>query len=43
MVAGLQAPAINGEYTVERALSLLLKGTSLRAINVNADTDSNPR
>ena len=38
IVAGLQAPAINGDYTVERALSLLLKGTSLRAVNVNADT-----
>ena len=38
IVAGLQAPAINGDYTVERALSLLLKGTSLHAVNVNADT-----
>ncbi len=38
IVAGLRAPAINGDYTVERALSLLLKGTSLRAVSINADT-----
>jgi len=38
IVAGLHAPAIHGDYTVEGALSLLLKGTSLRAFNVNADT-----
>jgi iron complex outermembrane recepter protein len=38
VVAGLSAPAIKGEFTVDGALSLLLKGTSLRAVNVNADT-----
>jgi len=38
IVAGLSAPAVSGDFTVEDALSLLLKGTSLRAVNVNADT-----
>jgi iron complex outermembrane recepter protein len=38
IVAGLSAPAVNGDFTVEDALSLLLKGTSLQVINVNADT-----
>lgn len=38
VVAGISAPAIKGEFTVDGALSLLLKGTSLRAVNVNADT-----
>jgi iron complex outermembrane receptor protein len=38
IVAGLSAPALNGDFTVEDALSLLLKGTSLRVVNVNADT-----
>jgi outer membrane receptor protein involved in Fe transport len=38
IVAGLSAPAVNGDFTVEDALSLLLKSTSLRAINVNEDT-----
>jgi iron complex outermembrane receptor protein len=38
IVAGLQAPTIRGEFTVGRALSLLLKGTRLQAVNVNEDT-----
>jgi iron complex outermembrane receptor protein len=38
IVAGLQAPAISGEFTVGRALSLLLKGTKLRAVNINENT-----
>jgi iron complex outermembrane recepter protein len=38
MVAGLQAPAIKGEFTVGHALSLMLKGTKLRAVNVNENT-----
>jgi iron complex outermembrane receptor protein len=38
IVAGLRAPAINGSFTVEHALLLLLKGTKLRAINVNDNT-----
>src|SRR5579863_3496719 len=38
IVAGLSAPAVKGDFTVEDALSLLLKGTSLRAVSVNADT-----
>jgi iron complex outermembrane recepter protein len=38
IVAGLSAPAVKGEFTVDGALSLLLKGTSLHATNVNADT-----
>jgi len=37
-VAGLQAPPISGEFTVSRALSLLLKGTTLRAVSVNENT-----
>jgi outer membrane receptor protein involved in Fe transport len=37
-VAGLQAPPISGEFTVSRALSLLLKGTTLRAVSVNDNT-----
>jgi iron complex outermembrane receptor protein len=38
IVAGLQAPAISGEFTVGRALSLLLKGAKLRAVNINENT-----
>ncbi len=38
IVAGLQAPAIKGEFTVGDALSLLLKGTKLHAVNVDAKT-----
>src|SRR5258708_39034724 len=38
IVAGLKAPAINGEFTIDSVLSLLLKGTGLRAVNVNENT-----
>jgi hypothetical protein len=38
IVAGLQAPAIKGEFTVGDALTLLLKSTTLRAVNVNTKT-----
>ncbi|MGB6308791.1 MAG: TonB-dependent receptor [Steroidobacteraceae bacterium] len=38
IVAGLQGPAIKGEFTVADALSLLLKGTRLRAVDVDAHT-----
>lgn len=38
IVSGLRAPAIKGELTVGGALSQMLKGTSLRAVNVNEDT-----
>jgi iron complex outermembrane receptor protein len=38
MVAGLQAPPIKGQFTVSGALSLMLTGTNLRAVNVNEDT-----
>jgi iron complex outermembrane receptor protein len=38
IVAGLQAPPISGEFTVNGVLSLLLKGTRLRAVNVNENT-----
>jgi iron complex outermembrane receptor protein len=38
IVAGLQAPAIKGEFTASNVLSLILIGTNLRAINVNEDT-----
>jgi len=38
IVAGLQAPAIKGEFTIGDALSLLLKGTKLHAVNVDAKT-----
>ena len=38
IVAGLQSPAIKGEFTVGDALSLLLKGTKLRAVNINKKT-----
>src|ERR1700693_755979 len=38
IVIGLQTPAINGEFTVGRVLSLLLDGTRLRAVNVNENT-----
>lgn len=37
LVAGLQAPEIRGEYTPSVVLSLLLKGTNLRAVNVTED------
>jgi outer membrane receptor protein involved in Fe transport len=38
IVAGLQAPIVKGEFTVGSALKLLLKGTRLRAVNVNEHT-----
>ncbi len=38
IVAGLQSPAIKGEFTVGDALSLLLKGTKLRALDVDKKT-----
>jgi iron complex outermembrane recepter protein len=38
IVAGLQAPAIKGEFTVGDALSRLLKDTKLRAVNVDNKT-----
>jgi iron complex outermembrane receptor protein len=38
IVAGLSAPAVSGDFTLQDALSLLLKGTSLHALYVNADT-----
>jgi outer membrane receptor protein involved in Fe transport len=38
VVAGLQAPAIRGEFTPTSVLSMLLTGTRLTAVNVNADT-----
>jgi iron complex outermembrane recepter protein len=38
LVAGLRAPAIKGEFTRSGALSLMLSGTKLRAVNVNEDT-----
>src|SRR5579863_7387255 len=38
LVAGLKAPAIKGEFTVDGALALILTGTKLRAVNVNEDT-----
>ena len=38
LVAGLQAPAVKGEFTPTDALGLLLKGTRLRIVNVNEDT-----
>jgi outer membrane receptor protein involved in Fe transport len=38
LVAGLQAPAIKGEFTPASVLTILLTGTRLRAVNVNEDT-----
>jgi iron complex outermembrane receptor protein len=38
IVAGLQAAAIKGEFTVGDALMLLLKGTKLRAVDINTKT-----
>jgi iron complex outermembrane receptor protein len=37
-VRHLQAPAIKGDYTVPDALSLILRGTHLRAVNINENT-----
>src|ERR1700727_682440 len=38
IVAGLSAPAVSGDFTLKDVLSLVLKGTSLHALYVNADT-----
>ena len=38
LVAGLQAPAIKGEYSRGEALSILLTGTALKAVTVNDNT-----
>jgi len=38
IVSGLQAPAIKGEFTVGDALTLLLKGTKLHAVDINTKT-----
>jgi outer membrane receptor protein involved in Fe transport len=37
LVAGMRAPAIKGEFTPGDALSMLLKGTKLRAVYVGED------
>jgi iron complex outermembrane recepter protein len=37
-VKHLQAPAIKGDYTVPDALSLILRGTHLHAVNINENT-----
>lgn len=37
-VQHLQAPAIKGDFTVPDALSLILRGTHLRAVNINENT-----
>jgi iron complex outermembrane recepter protein len=38
VVAGLQAPAIKGDYTPANVLAMMLTGTRLVAVNVNEDT-----
>lgn len=38
IVAGLQSPAIKGEFTISKALSLLLSGTKLHTARVNGNT-----
>jgi len=37
LVAGINAPAIRGDYTPSVVLAMLLKNTKLRAVNVNDD------
>ena len=37
-VKHLQAPAIKGDYSVPDALSIILRGTHLRAVNINENT-----
>lgn len=37
-VQHLKAPAVKGEFTVPDALSLILRGTHLRAVNINENT-----
>lgn len=38
VVAGLQAPAIKGEFTAADALTMILAGTRLTSVNVDEDT-----
>jgi len=38
LVAGLKSPAIKGAFNPMDALSMLLSGTPLKALSVNADT-----
>jgi iron complex outermembrane receptor protein len=38
IVEHLKAPAIKGDFTVPDALSLILRGTHLRAVNINENT-----
>ncbi len=38
LVAGLQAPAVKGEYSRGEALSILLAGTAFKAVTVNGNT-----
>jgi outer membrane receptor protein involved in Fe transport len=38
VVRHLKAPALKGDYTVPDALSLILRGTHLRAVNINENT-----
>lgn len=38
LVAGLQAPAIKGEYSRAEAVAMLLSGTSLKVVTVNDNT-----
>jgi iron complex outermembrane receptor protein len=38
LVAGQQAPAIKGEFTPADALSMILAGTRLEAVNIDEDT-----
>src|SRR5258708_19939260 len=35
LVSGIQAPPLKGEFTRADALSVLLKGTSLKAVNID--------
>jgi iron complex outermembrane receptor protein len=37
-VKHLQAPAVKGDYSVPDALSLILRGTHLKAVNINENT-----
>jgi iron complex outermembrane receptor protein len=37
-VQHLKAPAVKGEFTIPDALSLILRGTHLRAVNINENT-----
>ena len=42
-VKHLKAPAIKGDFTVPDALSLILRGTHLRAVNINEKHDPSAR